>query len=361
MRYNVDYQNQKVKEIFKPGACLVSCGRRGGGKTHCAMSFAQKLVQGEFPDMPGHVVLLSNVIFVRKGENGISEAYPDNVHKVTTIKEYFPIVADMLERYDRKDVLILLVLDEAQNFLLGDLNSSGDLARSFKTFAGLLRKWNTVAWFITPAMRNLTPAFRNFLDSDTDAGNVTCTFEKDVRRSQAYLDRKHMNLDARDIVYVKQGSHEPEKMLIVPPSTWTRDPETIRVGEYAYDTYSSADFRIGEGFPFYDFVYHVSGKSSYDMVASIREFYQKMEREAGEEGPVDRERIEKELQLQLMRNAMLNKIKGDILEQIFGCDKNRVNYLKALTRARYPEVREAKNKGENGSTKNGQASTSVEG
>ena len=164
------------------------------------------------------------------------------------------------------------------------------------------------------------------------------TFEKDVRRSQAYLDRKHMNLDARDIVYVKQGYHEPEKMLIVPPSTWTRDPETIKVGEYAYDTYSSADFRIGEGFPFYDFVYHVSGKSSYDMVASIREFYQKMEREAGEEGPVDRERIERELTLRLMKNAMEAKTPEKHIEDVFGVNRNRVQYLKQLARARYPEI-----------------------
>ena len=338
MRYNREFMNAKVKEIFKPGACLVSFGMRGGGKTHCAMSFAQNLIEGKFPNMPKHIVLLTNIIFVRKDADGVHEACPDNVYKITTIREYFPIVADMLEKYERKDVLILLVLDEAQNFLLGDLNSSGDLAKSFKTFAGLLRKWNTCAWFITPAMRNLTPAFRNFLDSDTDAGNVTCTFEKDVRRSQAYLDRKHMNLDARDIVYVKQGYHEPEKMLIVPPSTWTRDPETIKVGEYAYDTYSSADFRIGEGFPFYDFVYHVSGKSSYDMVASIREFYQKMEREAGEEGPVDRERIERELTLRLMKNAMVAKTPEKHLEEVFGVNRNKIQYLKQLARARYPET-----------------------
>ena len=337
MSINYDFQNRMVREIFKPGACLVSFGRKGGGKTHCAISFAQKLVQNEYPDMPGHVFLLSNILFVRNdGTASPPEEYPPNVYKITTLKDYFPIVADLLDKYDRKDLLILMVLDEAQNFLLGDMNSSGDFAKSFKTFAGLFRKFNTVAWFITPAMRNLTPAFRNFLDSDTDAGNVTCTFEKDVRRSQAYLDRKHMNLDARDIVYVKQGYHEPEKMLIVPPSTWTRDPETIKVGEYAYDTYSSADFRIGEGFPFYDFVYHVSGKSSYDMVASIREFYQKMEREQPE--VLDRDRIERELTLRLMKNAMVAKTPEKVLMDVFGVNRNKVQYLKQLTRARYPEV-----------------------
>jgi hypothetical protein len=87
--------------------------------------------------MPRHIILLTNIIFVRKDSDGVHEACPDNVYKITTIREYFPIVADMLEKYDRKDVLILLVLDEAQNFLLGDLNSSGDLAKSFKTFAVL--------------------------------------------------------------------------------------------------------------------------------------------------------------------------------------------------------------------------------
>ena len=337
MQYNREFQNQKVKEIFKPGACLVSYGRKGGGKTHCAVSFAQKLVQGEFPDMPKHVFLLSNILFVRNdGSKRPPEEYPPNVYKILTLKDYFPIVADLLDRYDRKDLLILLVLDEAQNFLLGDLNS-GDLAKSFKTFAGLFRKFNTVAWFLTPAMRNLTPAFRNFIDSDTDAGNVTCTFQKNVERSAAFVRKRRYDLDPRDIVYVKTAADAPVRMMIVPTSSWTRDPYTIPVGEYAYDTNSSAAFQIGD-FPFYEFLFFISGKTSFDMVDSIREFYRKME--AGEvgEGPVDRDRVEKELKLRYMKNCIQAKLTEPVMMKVFGMTRNQVQYLKNQARTKYPEL-----------------------
>ena len=362
LRYNHDFQNQKVKEIFKPGACLVSYGRKGGGKTHCAISFAQKLVQGEFPDMPKHVFLLSNILFVRNdGSPRPPEAYPPNVYKITTLKDYFSIVADLLEKYDRSELLILMVLDEAQNFLLGDMNSSGDFAKSFKTFAGLFRKFNTVAWFITPAMRNLTPAFRNFIDADTDAGNVTCTFQKNTEKSAAFLKRKHMDGDPRDIVYVKTGADIPVKMLVVPTSSWTRDPHTIPIGEYAYDTFSSADFRIGN-FPFYDFLFYISGRTSFDMVPSIREFYRKMEQGEVGEAPVDKEKVERELTLRIIRNADMNGINNRTLEKLLECDVNRVNYLKRLARAKYPEMgrRKGGSAASDDSTKPEQASTDVE-
>ena len=343
MRYNKEFMNAKVKEIFKSGACLVSFGMRGGGKTHCAMSFAQNLIEGKFPDMPKHIVLLTNIIFVRKDADGVHEACPDNVYKITTIREYFPIVADMLEKYDRKDVLILLVLDEAQNFLLGDLNSSGDLAKSFKTFAGLLRKWNTCAWFITPAMRNLTPAFRNFIDADSDAGNVTCTFEKDTTRSAALLKKKRVDLDPRDIVFVRTGADQKEKRMLVPTSSWTRDPHSIPVGDYAYDTYSSADFRIGD-FPFYDFLFYISGRTSFDMVPSIKEFYRKMA--AGETGdaPVDRDKVEREVKLNIMRNCILADISEPVMGKVFGMSRGQVQYLKGLAKAKYPELQEKEKK-----------------
>ena len=39
------------------------------------------------------------------------------------MKEIFPIVTDTLEKYGRKDTIIVLLLDKAQNFLLGDMNN----------------------------------------------------------------------------------------------------------------------------------------------------------------------------------------------------------------------------------------------
>ena len=45
MRIDTDFINAYLKGIFKPGAVLVSYGMRGGGKTHCAVSYCQRLTE----------------------------------------------------------------------------------------------------------------------------------------------------------------------------------------------------------------------------------------------------------------------------------------------------------------------------
>lgn len=47
-------------------------------------------------------------------------------------------------------------------------------------------------------------------------------------------------------------------------------------GGTAYDNLSSADFVVGD-FPFHEFVQHISGKSSYEMIQGIKEFYDSLE------------------------------------------------------------------------------------
>ncbi len=272
MKLNNDFINGYLKGIFKPGAVLVSYGMRGGGKTHCAISYCQRLIEGYYPECLKHVVLITNVIFVKKSKGGFVTESPSGVHTIHSMKEIFPIVVDTLERYGRKDTMIVLLLDEAQNFLLGDMNNVGDMASSMKKFCGIIRKFNMCLWLLSPAMRNLGPAFRNFLDAENDPGNVNCTFQKNNTDAKRFIDSRHYDMDPRSIVYVKAGFNEPTQLLPVPTSSWTRDPDTLAEGEYAYDNLSSADFVVGD-FPFHEFVQHISGKSSYDMIAGIKEFY----------------------------------------------------------------------------------------
>ena len=249
---------------------------RGGGKTHCAVSFCQRLIENYYPTTPRHVELITNVIFVRRTQSGFVTESPPGVHTIHSMKEIFPIIVDVLERHGRKDTMIVLLLDEAQNFLLGDMNNVGDMAASMKKFCGIIRKFNLCLWLLSPAMRNLGPAFRNFLDADNDPGNVNCTFQKNNLMSKRFIDQRHYDMDPRSIVYVKAGFNEPIQTLPVPTSSWTQDPETIAVGHYAYDNLSSADFVVGD-FPFHEFVQHISGKSSYEMIQGIREFYDSLE------------------------------------------------------------------------------------
>ena len=153
MKLNNDFINEYVRGIFKPGAVLVSYGMRGGGKTHCAVSFCQRLIEGFYEGTPKHVVLITNVIFVKKTESGFATESPPGVHTIHSMKEIFPIVVDTLERYGRRDTMIVLLLDEAQNFLLGDMNNVGDMAASMKKFCGIIRKFNLCLWLLSPAMR----------------------------------------------------------------------------------------------------------------------------------------------------------------------------------------------------------------
>ena len=334
MQCKDDNINEFVKGVFKSGAVLVSYGLRGGGKTHCAISFCQRLIENYYPTTPKHVELITNIIFVRRetteGEKQCSTSFPPHVHLVRNMRQLFPIIEDILKKYGRKDTLIILLLDEAQNFLLGDDNNRGDLASSMKKFCGIIRKFNVCLWLISPAMRNLGPAFRNFLDADNDPGNVNTTFEKNDKRVKRYLITHRLDRDPRTIVYVKNGFLEREQMMYVPTSSWTRDPETIAVGDYVYDTLTSAYFEMGD-FPFNDFVNYISGKSSYDMMDAIGEFYKLLEEGVfGDDSSsgIDPKEIEtnvkKEIAMNLRRNTDL-KVK-EIAKVLLVSDKTISNW-----------------------------------
>jgi len=326
MRINKEFIDRFVSGILKPGAVIVSYGMRGGGKTHCAVSFCQRMIDHEYPSAPKHVVLITNVIFVKRTESGFVTESPPGVHTIHSMKEIFPIVVDALERYSRKDAMVILLLDEAQNFLLGDMNNVGDMASSMKKFCGIIRKFNLCLWLLSPAMRNLGPAFRNFLDADTDPGNVNCTFQKDNARAKRIIEKHKLELDPRSLVFVKPGMNAGERYLPVPTSSWTRDPDTLEVGEYAYDNLSSADFTVGD-FPFHEFVQYISGKSSYDMISGIKEFYEMLENRPEDAG-ADPELVQK-VKSEVSRSiaVRLRNEKGmsraDVAE-LFGVSENTI-------------------------------------
>ena len=132
-------------------------------------------------------------------------------------------------------------------------------------------------------------------------------------------------MDPRSIVFVKAGYSEPTQLLPVPTSSWTRDPETLDIGEYAYDNLSSADFTVGD-FPFHEFVQHISGKSSYDMISGIREFYRSLdtigtgEQSNSSETEKIRMAYAKELAPKLRRF-----VKRKDLAEIFGVSKTTIS------------------------------------
>ena len=69
--------------------------------------------------------------------------------------------------------------------------------------------------------------------------------------------------------------NETTELLPDPKSSRARGPDSLAVGEYAYDNLSSADFIVGD-FPVHDFVTCISGRSSYEMIGAIRGFYKSL-------------------------------------------------------------------------------------
>ena len=320
MRFNNEFIEEYLKGIFKPGAVIVSYGMRGGGKTHCAVSYCQRLIENYYTTTPKHVVVITNVIFVKKCQRGFETESPPGVYTIHSMREIFPIVVDTLEKYGRKDTMIILLLDEAQNFLLGDMNNVGDMAASMKKFCGIIRKFNLCLWLLSPAMRNLGPAFRNFLDAENDPGNVNTTFQKNNLEAKRFIESRKYDMDPRSIVFVKAGYSEPTQLLPVPTSSWTRDPETLDIGEYAYDNLSSADFSVGD-FPFHEFVQHISGKSSYDMISGIREFYRSLPTENTIAEKPDGRMTEKEFIGKWYPRLKKEGITQTLLCKVFGHDR----------------------------------------
>lgn len=265
------------QKVFRPGSLMVTSGRRGGGKTHSAISFAQMLVNGYYPEL-GKWKIATNVIFVRKHRGKYVTDYPEGVHHIVSLKELFPIAADILERNEN----LLLILDEAQNFLLGEHNGTPTVT-SMKTFLGIIRKFNIAVWLLSPVTKNMGPAFRYFIDDPDNAGNVSVMWHRNEEYAKKILRDHKLRLEPRDIIFLKYSALEPSQATIIPKFSWTTPPEKLKEGEFCYDHKASAEFSVGEGFDFKAFISATGNVSSFEMVDAIRNFYRDMQETKKEE------------------------------------------------------------------------------
>ena len=265
------------QKVFRPGSMMVTSGRRGGGKTHSAISFAQMLVNGYFPEL-GKWRIATNVIFVRKHKENFITDYPEGVHHIVSLKELFPIAADVLEKNEN----LLLILDEAQNFLLGEHNGTPTVT-SMKTFMGIIRKFNIAVWLLSPVTKNMGPAFRYFIDDPDNPGNVSVLWERHEDFAKRIISEHDLRLEPRDIIFLKYSALEPSQATIIPKLSWTTPPEKLKEGEFCYDHKASAEFSVGEGFDFKAFISATGNVSSFEMVDAIRNFYRDMKETKAEE------------------------------------------------------------------------------
>jgi len=301
-----------LKFLFTPGKSYITDGERGGGKTHQAIAYAEMLIRRK--DAPwGLVVLITNITFLLMTPEGPINKTPPGVHHVTTMKDMLLKIGELMKKHGR-DVTILVILDEAQNFMLSDLNSEKTNTSLIKWF-GTIRKFNCVVWLITPTIKNLVPRVRNFYNDDLP-GYTSGMFRKDIPRARKYIEARGTKAQPRDYTTLQYGTNGKPWLLRIPPASWTRLPEDLKEGEYCYDHLSYADFALGEKFDLGKFNQALSNVPSHKTADAILDFFRNEETAAETESQAAEaaERIGRMLRIDRMRKMGISWSKISAIE-----------------------------------------------
>lgn len=262
---------EMYSQMLYPGAVWLTSGFRGGGKTHTAIAVSEQLVKGYYPKV-GKVFVLTNIIFYHKLGNGRLEVQcPPGVFHVETMRDTFWKIYEIL-RDNGNDVTILLILDEAQNFVGGDMNASNSSAM-MKEFLGTIRKFRLAVWFLCPSKQSIGPAFRNWINDPKYPGNLTAEWKKDLGWNARYIQEKGLKISPKALIFARNYNWKKPKLINVPVTEWTKTKEEIRPGQYCYDHEASATFHVGDGFDWEDFNRVLGGTASIDLLATIERYY----------------------------------------------------------------------------------------
>ncbi len=256
--------------MTRPGSVWLTTGFKGGGKSHTAIAVAEQLVKGKYPSV-GPVSVITNMIFFHKVNGELREETPTNVYHICTMKELFPLVVKIIEERG-KEVRIILILDEAQNFIGGDSNQS-NASVMMKEFLGTIRKFRLMVWFLTPSAMSVGPAFRNYLNDPKYPGNLTAKWKKDLALNRRYIASRRLRWDPRELMLVKNFDMDRPIFLRIPVTEWTKTKERLKNGEYCYDHEASATFYVGDGFDWADFNRRIGGVSSIRALDTIKEYF----------------------------------------------------------------------------------------
>lgn len=285
---NTDIDIDKLmSDLFRPGTNHITDGMRGGGKTHQAVAYSEAMVKGAYLSMP-RTFMLTNIIFVKRVsmtgslESQFAMETPPGVYHITSMEEMFRVITRLFKQYGRTDVMFLLVLDEAQNFLLAD-EYQQDTSINFIKLYGTTRKFNMCIWLLTPSINNLPPRARNFLDADP-SGYVTCQWRKNKHAAMEYIREHHIkDADPREFTTMKMGQNAIPVQFRVGSTSWTRPLEELEVGEYGYDHLANADFRVSisrqpdREFDFTRFMEVCSDVPSYKIASVMQHFFDRMD------------------------------------------------------------------------------------
>ena len=309
---NTDIDTNKfMTDLFKPGTNHVTDGLRGGGKTFQAVGFSEAMVEGLYRGMV-KTIMLTNIIFVKRvsfegdAEQQFVMETPPNVYHVTSMEAMFRLQARLMRKYGREGVMFLVVLDEAQNFLMAD-EYQKETSLAFVKWYGTTRKFNTCLWLLTPSINNLPPRARNFLDGDP-AGYVNARWRKNKHLAAQYI-RMHgiEGVNPQELTQLKLGTEIPPVWVRITGTPWTRPLEELDIGEYGYDHLANADFKVSidkeNPFDFDGFLEKCSDMPSYKMATVMQDFFDEMDGTGGGSAttPEADERVEKAAMIHRMR------------------------------------------------------------
>lgn len=271
--------------LLQPGETIVLAGKRGGGKTATALSIAQHAMDGDY----GHrnVEVITNVLFGRVRAQGAPvEDYPPGVHHEDTLAGTMRRIGEIIREHGSGNCLIIWLLDEAQNFMLADMNGSKENMALTK-YLGNARKFDVCNMFLTPAINNLTPRVRCFPTGESKSGYCSAQLQKDPGRAREIVGGK---VDPRSITFVKTDAESPPSPIYIKPTSWIRGiySRGLEPGSYGYDTKSTAMFSVGENengvlFSFDQFIRATSGGLSHELPDKISDFFDRWDAEGGED------------------------------------------------------------------------------
>ncbi len=271
-----------MRHIYSPGHVVAYTGVMGKGKTHLAVAMNEWNIKNR-PEC----YLLTNVIFLKatgKQEIVLRDGtvreqldweveYPEGVIHVRTLEEVFRKTGEIL--MDHPDAVILILLDEAQNFLLADITEK--LALTFFRYIGNARKFRHSVQFITPSLANIPKRIRKMHDNPNYSGYLYAHFFKGQYEVQEYNQLAGTDFDMKEISLLKLSYDQiyPNPMT-VPVTEWARPWDMVNTGDIIFDHWASAMFQLGS-FDFEELIKKVGGVAHMEAATAILDYFDEQE------------------------------------------------------------------------------------
>lgn len=284
-----------LKDFFRPGVNWIVDGPRGSGKTYAVIALLHALANGEFPQC-GKIEIITNIVFGTRVNGKIVLGHPPGVHYINTMADALRTTGELLKKHGMGNVTIAFVLDEAQNFMIADLNAAAENQALIK-FMGNTRKFGMCTMFLTPTRRNLAPKIRNFDDDESAPGYCGILMRKDTALAASIASRSRGRIPARELTFLSMSSAMEDIPIRLGATAWTKPLTSLEDGEYSYDTLSAADFSLGENgagktFDIKDFLRSVSKGISTAIPDAICDYFESWDGDVTEENDGTQETVD---------------------------------------------------------------------